>query len=492
MEENRLPGQPEDVLNTQGTEEDNGPKKPAIVLKVSPNLMELEMELLRTGTNTLPPAYDDVMKAIADAGVVYGINEERIRSLCASPRFNSPTIVARGKPEETGADGYIDYKIETVKDMKPKIRSDGTVDYRDLGLVQNVAAGQLLCEIHAAQKGADGANVYGAVLEGRYGKAPVNVVGNNTALNEDETQLLSLVDGNVEVRKGAVHVNTQLMISGNVDNSTGDLDFVGDILIKGDVRSGFKVVSAGNITVRGTVEGATLEATGDVTVNEGINGMNRGSIIAGGHIKCKYIQSCFMRAGQAIYADSIMYCTIECDGNVELSGKRGVLIGGTATISGGLIAKALGTDSHTATHIIMKNEDKKLTEERLQLEKRLQECAAEELKITQVINRVRDAVRRSGHTTPELNATLTAAANTMKSTRAEHMKAQIRLEEVKQEQLRQSRENNCYIECKDRVHSGVQLAFGPLNMHVQQSFVFCRISLIEDDIVVTPLSPGGR
>jgi uncharacterized protein (DUF342 family) len=490
MDENRLPGQSEEVLATQGIEEDNGPKKPAIVLKVSPNLMELEMELLRTGTNTLSPEYDDVMKAIADAGVVFGINEERIQSLCASPRYNSPTIVARGKPEETGADGYIDYKIETVKDMKPKIRPDGTVDYRDLGLIQNVAAGQVLCEIHLAEKGADGANVYGQVLEGRYGKSPDNVVGNNTELSEDETQLISLVDGNAEVRKGAVYVNTQLMISGNVDNSTGDLDFVGDILIKGDVRSGFNVVSAGNITVRGTVEGATLQATGDIVVGEGINGMNRGSIIAGGNIKCKYIQGCFIKAGQMIYADSIMYCTMECDGNVELSGKRGVLIGGTATISGGLIAKSLGTDSHIATHIIMQHEDKKLTEERNQLENRLKEYDDEELKLTQIINRFRDAIRKSGRSTPEMDATLATAASTLKNTRMEHMKAKIRLEEVKQEQLRQSRENNCFIECKDRVHTGVQLTFGPLNMQVQQSFVFSRIALIEDDISITPLTPN--
>lgn len=484
MDENRISDQTEEVP------EETGPQKPVVEVTISPNHMEAEIELHRAGTDTLAPVYEDVMAALTEAGVTFGINEARLREMCETPRFNAPYYVARGKAAETGADGSVDYKIDTVRELKPKIRPDGTVDYRDLGLIQNVAKGQVLCVIHPAQKGADGIDVCGNVLEGRMGKAPDNVMGKNTSYTEDNLQLIADCDGNAEVRRGVVDVISLLKINGNVDNSTGDIDFIGDVQIMGDVLSGFKVISGGSITIKGTVEGATIQAVGDIVVNEGINGMNRGSIIAGGILKCKYIQSSFIKADTAIYADSIMYCVMECGGNVELSGKRGVLIGGRSTISGGLTARTLGTDSHIATQVIMQNEDKKLTEERQQLEKRLADINGEELKLNQIINRLTDVKQKTGRTTPEIEEALTSAAGTLKQGRLEKMKKTVRLEEVKQEQLRQSRENNCYIECKNRVHVGVQLTFGPLNMQVQQSFVFSRVALVGDEITVTPLTGG--
>ncbi|MDR2933360.1 MAG: FapA family protein [Oscillospiraceae bacterium] len=474
---------------TEMEEEPEPPQKPILSLRVSSDILELELELQRSGTETLNPVYEDVIQAVTDYGVVHGVDEAQIRGICEDPKFNLPYIIARGQAAATGADGYNEYLIETERDLKPKLRPDGTVDYRDLGFTQNVNQGQVLCNIHAAQKGADGMDVYGNVLEGRYGREPANVVGKNTELSEDKTQLIASVAGNAEVVKGIVNIIELLRINGNVDNSTGDLNFVGDIQINGDILSGFKVSSKGNIFVRGTVEGAVIEADGDIVVNEGINGMNRGSVIAGGNIKCKYIQSCFIKSGATIYADSIMYCMIECEGNVELGGKRGVLIGGRASVSKVLKAKTIGTDSHIATYLSMSNTDH-LQKELVELQKQMTHFEAEELKLTQIFNRFSE-LKSQGRLTPDMEATLNMVGNNQAQLAANKQLVADRTEKVRQQQLEMSRSSNSYIECSGRIHAGVQISFGPLVMMVQQSFVFSRVSVAKEEIMITPLGGGA-
>ena len=51
-----------------------------------------------------------------------------------------------------------------------------------------------------------------------------------------------------------------LDIPANVDFSTGDINFLGDVCIHGDICSGFTVRAIGNITVGGVVEACTVEA----------------------------------------------------------------------------------------------------------------------------------------------------------------------------------------------------------------------------------------
>lgn len=467
-------------------EEQEGPHKPVIVLTMTSSHMEMDVELQRTSPNTLAPVFEDVMAAIEERGVVFGVREETIRSLCQTPKFNVPILIARGIAPQTGEDGHVEYLVQPQKELRPKLRSDGTVDYRDLGLIENVQAGQVLCTIHPPTKGQDGKDLFGNVLEGKMGKEPAKVNGKNTEYSEDGLQLLSQVDGNVEVSRGTVSVNTLLKISGNVDNSTGDINFVGDIQVNGDILSGFTVISGGNITVKGTVEGAVIQAAGDIVVNEGINGMTRGSLTAGGSVRCKYIQSCFIKAGQNIYADSMMYCTVECAGNLELSGKRGVLIGGKATVAKALTAKTIGTSSHIATQVVMNPLDTRLIVEKQNLAQQMKALDGEELKLSQIINRVTD-LRKIGRATPELEASAAMVENNRLQIQASRQKLQQQLAQVEEQLFIQSNNNTSHIECKGRIHVGVTLVFSSLTMQVATSFVYSRVSVIEGEIRISPM-----
>lgn len=49
--------------------------------------------------------------------------------------------------------------------------------------------------------------------------------------------------------------------------------------------------ASGNVTINGIVEGATVTAGGDITINRGIQGTTKAIIKSGGNIVTKFIES---------------------------------------------------------------------------------------------------------------------------------------------------------------------------------------------------------
>lgn len=476
---------PEMQLNADQSEE-IVPVPVEIILTPSSNRMELELMFRKAGEPSAEIVFEDVMNAIEQTGVVYGINEAAIKALCSNPFYNRPYVVAKGSFEGDGENGSVQYLIKETRTLKPKLREDGTVDYRDLGFTQNVALGDTLCEITPPTTGANGMDIYGTVLPGRTGKEAQGCAGKNTAYSEDGLKLVATCDGSAEVKRdGSVEIVDVLRINGNVDNSTGDLNFVGDIIVNGDVASGFNVISGRSITIKGNVGGAHIKARGDIFISEGINGMNRGVIEAGGSIKCKYMQSCTAKAMGDIYAETIMYSNIECAGNIELMGKRAALIGGKTAVAGTLKAKTIGTSSHVATHITMASTGVLKTQELQELEDRTRELIQDNRKLQQIVTRYEDLVTQ-GRADEQMGKTVIQVKQQLGWQTEERDRLINQQEEIRQDQLDASRENS-FILCQDAINVGTQVTFGPLHMSVQVTYTNSRIMIIDKEIAVRPI-----
>ena len=59
-------------------------------------------------------------------------------------------------------------------------------------------------------------------------------------------------------------------VDGDVDVSIGNISFVGSIIVRGTIRSGFKVEAEGDIEVWGNVEAATVQSQGNVIIRGNI------------------------------------------------------------------------------------------------------------------------------------------------------------------------------------------------------------------------------
>jgi uncharacterized protein (DUF342 family) len=102
------------------------------------------------------PTLESLRIALAEHGVCFGVDERRLAELSESPAYGRMLLIAQGRAPENGKDGSFTLQVHTEKDGKPRERADGTVDYHDLGLVENVRKGQLLCDIMLPTEGRPG------------------------------------------------------------------------------------------------------------------------------------------------------------------------------------------------------------------------------------------------------------------------------------------------------------------------------------------------
>ena len=458
------------------------PQKPEIIITVSDDRQEAAIGLRRVAVLTAAPLYEDIVAALKEHQVVKGIDDSVLHAICEHPPFESKVVVARGVREQTGRDGFVTYLVSEARELKPKQREDGTVDYHDLGFVQNVRNGQTLCEIYHPEKGSDGYDVYGNVLEGRLGKEPPHISGKNTALNEDNTKLFALCDGDARVKNGTVSVEESLRINSNIDNSTGDIHFYGDVTVNGDVMTGFTIISEGSITINGVVEGARIEAANDITVKGGINGMNSGVLRAGRNIKCKFIQNCTVCAGQNVQTDSVMYSVVECE-NLLIDERRGVLVGGRATVYRRLSAYTIGTEANIHTQIVVASQGAVLEKQADELEKKIKEISANIIKAMQGIRRYED-LQNLGRLNQEQIKVIPLLKQSRIQLEEEKTKLQEQLEQVHLLQQREATAAASCVVCNGYIHMGVRIMFGSMLLQVTSPIAKSRVYVANDDIVV--------
>lgn len=76
-----------------------------------------------------------------------------------------------------------------------------------------------------------------------------------------------------------------------MDNSTGNIDYPGNVTVRGNVKGGFSIIAKGDIVVEGVVEDALIQAGGQIIVKRGIHGMTKGILRAQGNVICKFIEN---------------------------------------------------------------------------------------------------------------------------------------------------------------------------------------------------------
>ena len=82
-------------------------------------------------------------------------------------------------------------------------------------------------------------DIAGNVIQSRAGRRRMFHKGKNTGVSEDGQHLVALTSGNLIFEQGVFRIRPTLVVEKNVDYSTGNLDFVGDIIIRGDICAGF-------------------------------------------------------------------------------------------------------------------------------------------------------------------------------------------------------------------------------------------------------------
>ncbi len=304
-----------------------------------------------------PPLHggaDITLKAIKDMlvkrEIKEGIVSELLNLIVSDKIYGKLMQLAQTPLPIAGANGSIEHLIKVNKEPKFTEDPKGNIDFKDLGIINNIIEDTVICNIHPPTLGEDGMSVKGVVIKAKAGIAAPNIRGNNTHLSEDGNQLIASINGELLYEDQKYSVSPVLNIDGNVDMSVGNIDFVGDINIKGNVMTGFNVIASGSISVNGIVENATLNAKGDVVVAKGING---GHIICQGDLRSNFIENTSAEAGGDIITSSIINSKVYSNKTITVTTGKGVIVGGQVSAYKIIKANAIGTENSRENKVMV-------------------------------------------------------------------------------------------------------------------------------------------
>jgi uncharacterized protein (DUF342 family) len=169
-------------------------------------------------------------------------------------------------------------------------------------------------------------------------------IGKNTRLSEDKTQIVAEINGQVVILNNKVNVEPVFTVTGDVNLHTGNILFLGTVVVRGNVDDGFTVKAAGNIEVQGNIGKAILDAEGDIIVHQGILGKNEGKIKAGKSVYAKFIEHATIEAEENVFVtDGILHSFIDSNKKIICQGRRASIVGGRLRAAEEINAKNLGS-----------------------------------------------------------------------------------------------------------------------------------------------------
>lgn len=425
---------------------------------------------------------EEVLEALSKSGVIFGINRTNLETIVKYPVYNEMLSVAEGIPPVGGQNGRIEFHFDTKRDGKPTIMEDGRVDFRELNLIQSVNQGDVLCTLIPPVPGTVGKTVLGTDVPAQEGKPVVLPKGRNVGVSEDGLNLVAGISGQVSYMDGKVNIFATYEVSADVDNSTGNIYFVGNVVIRGNVLSGFAVEAGGNVEVWGVVEGAVIKAGGDIILRRGMQGMGKGLLTSGGDIIARYIEHSNIEAKNNIKSEAIMHSNIKCGNKLELSGRKGLLVGGSCKVGKEITAKVIGSHMATVTEIEV-GVDPTLRERYKAMREEVNVMETDMKKAEQAVTLLRK-LEAAGVITPDKQEMLAKSVRTKVylANRITELKEELALIENNLQQ-----DANGKIRCYNFIYPGTRVTIGSCHMFVRENLEYCTLYRDGADVRVGPV-----
>lgn len=287
---------------------------------------------------------------------------------------------------------------------------------------------------------------------------------------ENPSRLLAATDGHVEFKNGKITVHSSLVIPGDIDASTGNIYFLGNLIVKGLIKSGFNA-RAKNLRVEGMEEGSNAQAGQSIFVEKGVFGSKKTMIEAGKDVR---VGSC---ENATIYARGNFLVDRDCVNCRVYSGDhmavKGVLKGGKVYVEGRLfVGQRLGGRFQESTKIILGYNPQLL----------IQAKRAEQnfLETNYRLSTYKIELNPSRPAPKDINTRLKVLQNKV----AILEKQKELLWEQIDEELGQTDFSRCFVAVVGEVFPGVEINIGKVPFETVRNMKNVRFFLREDEITV--------
>lgn len=307
---------------------------------------------------------DEILQEVSNLAPALLVDLDVVKDLTQQLRHGvqSPERrVARGTPAIDGKDGklvWIVRRYQAIPD--PKEGEARFADFFHLGLFENVRKGQEIARLYKPRQGKVGIDVLGKNINPKQGR-PYQVKFDKSVTLTASTKpdgydiLVAAIDGYVREEDGKVAVLNVLDIPQHLDYSIGHVDFIGAVVVHGDVNKGFNIKARGDITVNGSVVGDNvLVSDGQIFIKGFHYGGEAAAVFAAGgysapvahHVKAQV-------KGEIVILKEALDCHFRTTTHVDV--KNGVLHGGEVWCVNGVDVKELGNVAGIATKVELRN-----------------------------------------------------------------------------------------------------------------------------------------
>lgn len=327
---------------------------------------------------TITPAYggeavskDQIYLSLRKAAIVEGILAEKIPLLLKAGQADDE-LIAQGTEPVHGENAYLENLLPVVKGRHPKVNKDGTVNLRELGQFIVVKPGDALMRKVPFSYGSSGVNIHGQVITPRKGEdIQLNALPGTRLSADDPNLLVARIAGQPLSYEDGIEVDPTLSVE-SVNLTTGNIDFDGSVYVTGNVIAGMSIKTTGDIFIEGSVETASLEAGGDITIKKGFIGRgsvrdeagqynnNVASARCGGRFAAKFIENVLVTAGrEVVIGDLISHSEVMAGENIisGVENGRGRVWGGKCEAGYLFKANSIGSSADVKTVIVAGNVD---------------------------------------------------------------------------------------------------------------------------------------
>lgn len=482
--------------NINKINEDIKTKQNNIVIIISSNKMSGYLRVDNINKET-PVDPKDIFEKIDEYLITYGIDVEGINNYLSEGNFNNDFKFALGKEPIKGADGTVSYIYNKNDIGTIAKREDGTIDYKNLGMIQNVKKGELLCCITEPTDGFPGYNIHGEVVAPKKGATIPDIRGDNTSFTEDGLGLYSDVDGYIIYKKDKVNIQEVYTVQGDIGPETGNIDFNGAVIVFGNVLEGFSVKAKKDIQIRGIVEGANIISDGNIQISNGFNGMGKGKINAKGNIISRFIENGTVICKGDIISDTLLNSCIMVGKSIALNGGRAAIFGGKCVAGQSIFAKTLGTEHNLSTDISIKpywyemeyglyypNTTKKISEKN-SIKREIEPLKEEEEKLIKELSNI-SKLKVLPEKREEKNKLLKYFMLEKSKVASRIVTLEQKLKEIESFES----QNNYSIVCKGTVFPEVRIEILHSRMVIQKEIKYQKFYLHNDEICIGDILPS--
>lgn len=292
--------------------------------------------------------------------------EQLVEQAGADSEATHEAVVARGEAAQQGRDGgfvwqeqvktqldELDKRIAAAKCLEETGASpdeaddDNGVDFYAQSAFIVVRRGQKLGELVEPTEGVDGVDIFGNSVTARDGKKTDFKLDRSLTCDE-QGAVYAAISGVLETTRSSAKICDVLHVHGFVDFSCGNIDFPGPVVIDKGVRDRFVVRSEKDVHIRELVEAAEVHAAGDLVLDGGMAGRERGMLRIGGNLTARYLDGVDAIVGRDCeIAKEITNCTLVVGKHLEAP--NAAIRGGRLHLAGASDVGQLGSEQGVET-----------------------------------------------------------------------------------------------------------------------------------------------